>query len=73
MIIKIKVITRAKRERVEEFSDGLKVHLRTPALEGKANKQLLMVLAKYYHTKRYNFKIIKGEKQRNKIVEVVTL
>ena len=41
MTVKIKVITRAKRERVEEFSDGLKVYLTTPALEGKANKQLL--------------------------------
>lgn len=72
MIVKVKVVTRAKRGRIEEFDQGLKICLTAPALEGKANKQLIVMLAKYYHTKSYNIKVIKGEKQKNKIVEVLT-
>ena len=70
MRIKVKVIPRAKNERIEKSEDGLKVYLNAPALEGRANLKLIEVLAHYFKTKKYNIQIIKGEKNREKIIEI---
>ncbi len=70
MIIRVKVTPRAKRPRIEKAGDGLKVYLSTPAIEGRANKKLIEVLADYLNIKKYKIKIIKGAKQREKILEI---
>ena len=70
MKIKLRVIPQAKTARIIQEADTLKVYLNQPAIEGRANKQLIELLAKYYHTKKYQVKIIKGQKQRDKIVEI---
>ena len=41
-----------------------------PAIEGRANKKLVEILAEYYGTKKYSIKIVLGEKQRDKIIEI---
>jgi uncharacterized protein YggU (UPF0235/DUF167 family) len=48
----------------------LKVYLVEPAVEQKANKKLVEVLAKYYHTKKYNIRIVKGANSRDKLVQI---
>jgi len=71
MKIKVKVIPRAKKERIEEFEDGLKVHLFSPAEKGKANKRLIELLADHFKTKKYNIRIERGLKQREKLIEIM--
>ena len=68
--IKVRVIPRAKRERIEEFDAGLKVYVAKPALEGKANKRLIEVLAPYLEVKKSSLKIIKGQTTQDKIIEI---
>ena len=70
MKLKVRVIPRAKKERIEKEKDGLKVYLTEPASEGKANKKLVEILADHFHTKKYNITIVKGQKQRDKIIEI---
>lgn len=70
MRLRVKVIARAKKERVESCPDCLRVYLNEPALEGRANKKLIEILAKYLRVKKYNIDIIKGLKQRDKVVEI---
>jgi len=70
MLINVRVIPRAKKIRVDNFKDGLKVYISEPALEDRANKKLVQVLAKHFNTKKYNITIVKGEKQRDKVVEI---
>ena len=70
MKIRVRVIPKAKKERVEGFGDGLKVYVNAPALEGKANKRLLEVLALHLKVKKTSLRIIKGETSRNKIIEI---
>ncbi len=69
---KIRVIPRAKKERIEIVQDGLKVYLAAPAISGRANKRLVEVLAKYYNTKKYNISICSGEKSRNKTIRITS-
>jgi uncharacterized protein (TIGR00251 family) len=70
MQIKVKVVPNAKKERVETTAEGLKIYINTPALEGRANKKLIEVLAEHFKTKKYNIEIIAGEKSRKKIIEI---
>ena len=70
MKIKVRVFFRAKREKVLPTDDVLKVYTREPAIEGRANKKVIELLAEYFHTKKYQVTIIKGEKQRDKVVEI---
>ncbi|MFH1505137.1 MAG: DUF167 domain-containing protein [Candidatus Omnitrophota bacterium] len=70
MIVKVRVFPRAKKPRVEPFDSGLKIYVSEPAVEGKANKKLIEVLAEYYHKKKRDITIIKGQKQRNKVVSI---
>ncbi len=55
---------------MKKEDEGLKVYLSKPAQDGLANAQLIDLLADYLQVKKYQIKIIKGQKSRDKIVEV---
>jgi len=71
MKIKVKVIPRAKKGRIEEFEGGLTVYLSSPAEKGKANKRLIELIADQFKTKKYNIRIERGLKQREKLIEIM--
>lgn len=69
----IRVIPKARRLKVEETGNKqLKVHLTQPACEGKANIQLIEVLADYLRVKKYQIRIVQGVSSRNKKVHIGT-
>ena len=69
--IKIRVIPNTKRPEIIELNDGtLKIKLKSPAHEGRANKELISVLSKHYNISKSNIKIIFGKKSRNKTIEL---
>jgi len=70
MIIKVKVFPKAKKERIEQSGDTLKAYINEPALEGRANRKLIEILADHFHVKKYRIYIRKGEKNREKIIEI---
>ncbi len=71
MLINIHAIPNAKkREVIALGKDSFKVKLISSPEKGRANKELIEVLAEYFNTKKSNIKIIKGEFQREKIVEI---
>ena len=70
MIISIRVVPKSSRALIKEEDSGLKVFLTKPAQDGLANRQLIELLAEHFSVKRYRIKIIKGEKSKNKLVEI---
>ncbi|HOK40384.1 MAG TPA: DUF167 domain-containing protein [bacterium] len=71
MRIEIKVIANAKKEEIIKTGENeYKVKVSAPAIENKANKRLLQILADYFNTNISNIKIIKGEKTNKKILEI---
>ena len=69
-IINIKVIPNAKRNNVLEENDRFKVYVTALPVNGKANKSVIKVLAEYLKVKKRNIKIIKGNKSKEKIIEI---
>jgi len=69
--IEVKVIPHASQEKVLPFaSHGYKVYLRAKPIQGKANEALLRLLSDYFGISKASIKILRGEKTRNKIVEI---
>lgn len=72
MQLAIRVVPNAKKIKFVEEPGRLKIYLTAPATEGKANKLLLEALAEHFNTKKNRISIIKGEKSRNKVVEITS-
>jgi len=72
LIIKIKVEPRSSKSGiVGPYGDALKVKLTSPPVEGKANKELIEVLAKGYGIPKKNIEIISGQSSKNKTVKLI--
>ncbi len=70
MRLHVKVISNAKRDKVSKEGNGLKVRVKVPAVKGKANRALVELLAGHFKVKKSDIKIIRGEKSREKVVEI---
>ena len=68
--LKIKVITNAKRNAVVEEEGLLKVYVNAPPVDGKANKVVAEVLAEHFKVRKSNVKILRGEKSKEKVIEI---
>ncbi|GBF36223.1 MAG TPA: YggU family protein [Methanothermococcus okinawensis] len=69
--INVKVIPKAKRQKVVEEGDMLKIYLKSPPEDGKANKELIEVLSKHFKVSKRNIEIIRGKFSRNKIIKIL--
>jgi hypothetical protein len=64
------VVPNAKKAAVEKEGDVLRVRLTSPPEKGKANKELIDVLADYFSVRKSDVKIVSGLKSRNKTVQI---
>lgn len=68
----VKVQANARTESVEVVSPtALKVKLRVPALEGRANQRLIEVLSQHFDVPKSQIQILRGERSKNKIVQIL--
>ena len=66
----VRVVPNAKQRKIIADGEMLKVYVTAPAVEGKANEAVIEALAEHFGVKRRQIKIISGEKNRNKVVEI---
>jgi len=66
----IRVIPRAKQNKVVEEEGRVKVYLTAPPVEGRANQALIEVLAAHFQVRKGDIRIVKGEKSRDKIIQI---
>ncbi|MBR2412107.1 MAG: DUF167 domain-containing protein [Alphaproteobacteria bacterium] len=71
MRINVRVIPRAKINRVEVQPDGIvRVHTTTAPTDGKATNDVIKMLAEYYHVPKTSVKLIRGATSRDKVFEL---
>ena len=69
--LKIKVEPRSSKSGiVGPYGDALKVKLTSPPVEGKANKELIEVLAKGFRIAKKDIEITSGQSSKNKVVKL---
>lgn len=72
MKISVKVKANAKQEKIEKISDGeFILYVRQPATQGKANSAVIKALSEYFDIAKSRIDIIKGQKNKNKVIEIV--
>ncbi|HDZ76985.1 MAG TPA: YggU family protein [Candidatus Omnitrophica bacterium] len=71
MIVSVRIRPNAKKNIIVKEVDNLKVYLTAPAVEGKANKALVKILAGYFDVAKSQINIVKGKKSREKLVEIL--
>lgn len=70
MNVEIRVITNAKKRAIVHTPAGITVRLTALPLEGKANDELIRYLSELLKVKRSAIKILRGEKDRRKLLEL---
>ena len=70
MRLSLRVAARASRNKIIRQGDGLKVYVTAPAVDGRANKSLIAMLADYFRVRKSQVKITTGEKSSRKIAEI---
>lgn len=67
----VKVKPNSKQQKIEELPDGsLTVHLKSPPVDGKANEELIKLLAEKFKVPKSSIAIKAGVASRNKLVEI---
>ena len=71
MRINVRVIPRAKLNRVEVQPDGtVRVHTTTAPTDGKATADVIKMLAEHYGVPKTSVKLIRGTTSRDKVFEI---
>lgn len=71
MRINVRVIPRAKINRVEVQPDGtVRVHTTTAPTDGKATNDVIKMLAEHYGVPKTSIKLVRGATSRDKVFEV---
>jgi len=71
VIFSLKVLPRASKDEITgELGGALKVRLRAPAVEGRANEALVEFLADLLKRPKSAVRILSGERSRTKRVEI---
>lgn len=67
MKLDVRIIPNSKRFEIKEENNRIKIYLKSRAEKGKANIELVKALSKALGK---SVRIIRGEKSRNKVIEV---
>jgi len=70
MILEIKVVANAPKNKIKEENGIYKVYITAPAVDGKANKKLIEFLAERFNVKKSGIFIKSGLHSRHKIVSI---
>ena len=70
MILTVRVIPRARQNRVEQTTDGVyRIHTTAAPADGAANDAVIKMLAKHLGVPKTSVKIVRGATSRDKVVE----
>ncbi len=71
MIIRVRVIPSAKEnDIVGRIGSTIRLKVAAPGIDGKANLELCQFLAEFFEVRSKSIKIVRGEKGREKTVEI---
>ncbi len=70
---RVKVKPNSKHQSINEETDGsFTVHLKSPPVDGKANEELIKILAERFNVSKSRIRIKSGLSSRQKLIEIDT-
>ncbi|GAX37735.1 DUF167 domain-containing protein [Nodularia sp. NIES-3585] len=68
---RVKVKPNSKEQKIEEQNDGSwTIKLKSPPVDGKANEELIKLLAKKFNVPKAHVRIKSGLSSRQKLIEI---
>lgn len=72
MKITVKVKPNSKQSKIEQNSEGIWIiNLKSPPVDGKANKELISLIAKQFKVTKSQVTIKSGLSNKNKVIEII--
>ena len=71
MIVEVRACPNSRKPRVEEFGGGLKVRVASPPEGGRANAEVVALLAAHFGVPAGSVKMLRGASSRRKVVEII--
>ncbi len=69
--IKCRVKAGARENKIEKIGEkDFRISVKEPAKEGRANKAIIELLAKYFDIPQSQIRIITGLKRKNKVIKI---
>ena len=69
--IEVKVQTRASKRSIEQLNDGhFKAWVTAPPFKGKANQEVLALLAEFFNLPLSRVKLIRGHRSKIKLIKI---
>jgi len=69
-LITVRVIPNAKKDFISQEKGAFKIHVRAPAINGRANARAVEILADFFDVRKGGITIIKGHHSREKIIKI---
>jgi len=71
LIIEVHVKPNCKQQAIEKVSqNNFLVRLKSPPVDGKANEELIKILAKYFAIPKSAIKIKQGQTAKHKLIQI---
>ncbi len=71
MRISVKVKPNARQNSINQVGENaFEVRVTVPPEKGKANKKVIELLAKHFHTAKSNIELVSGETSKEKVFEI---
>ena len=71
MILQVKIHPNSKENKIIKFNDNiLELKIKAPAIEGKANKELIKYLSEIFNIKKSSINIKNGEHSKIKLINI---
>ncbi len=69
-ILSLKIVPNGRKDEILELGEMIRLRLKAPPVEGKANAHLVKLLAGWFHIPKNRVNLIRGEKSRDKSISV---
>ena len=70
MIINVRVIPRARVQKIVADGDTLRVYTNAAPSDGEANAAVIKMLAKHYGVSKSSISIVRGATSHDKVIEI---
>jgi hypothetical protein len=71
LLLKVHLHPGAKTTSINRLADrGIRIKIKSPPVDGKANRELIALLASDFRTKKSQVRICSGELGRDKVMEI---
>lgn len=71
MFLQVKVKPSSKKQHIWEEDDSLIVYIKSSPVDGKANEELIKLLAKKFDVPQSKVRVKSGLSSRNKLIEIL--